>query len=106
MSTAFHPQTDGQTERMNRVLEEMLRSFGGQSMKTWDLHLPMCESAINNAFNESIRNTPFFLNYGRHPRTPSDISAVEIGSSPSNWKEHLTNLQDARSSAQRCLSSA
>ena len=106
MSTAFHPQTDGQTERMNRVLEEMLRSFGGQSMKTWDLHLPMCEFAINNAFNESIRNTPFFLNYGRHPRTPSNISAVEIGSSPSSWKEHLTNLQDARSSAQRCLSSA
>ena len=74
MSTAFHPQTDGQTERMNRVLEEMLRVFGGKALKTWDLHLPECEFAINNAFNASIRNTPFFLNYGRHPKSPSNIA--------------------------------
>ena len=74
-NTAFHPQTDGQTERMNRVLDEMLRVFGGKALKTWDLHLLECEFAINNiAFNASIRNTPFFLNYGRHPKSPSNIA--------------------------------
>ena len=78
MSTAFHPQSDGQTERMNRTLEEMLRAFVGPSKEEeWDKLLPCCEFAINNAFNESIRSTPFFLNYGRHPRTPTNHEVLQ-----------------------------
>jgi len=53
MSTAFLSQTDGQTERMNRTLEEMLRVFVSPSLTDWDNHLPCCEFAMNNAFNES-----------------------------------------------------
>ena len=72
MSTAFHPQSDGQTERMNRTLEETLRAFVG-SGKERDRLSPCCEFAMNNAmtnaFTESIRTMPFFLNYGRHPKT-------------------------------------
>ena len=69
----FHPQMDGQTERMNRTLEEMLRAFVSPRCDDWDTFLPCCEFAMNNAWNESIRTTPFFLNYGRHPRSPSDF---------------------------------
>jgi hypothetical protein len=70
LSSAYRPQTDGQTERMNRVLEEMLRSFTAPSAANWDKLLPMAEFAVNNAVNRSTGSTPFFLNYGRHPGTP------------------------------------
>ena len=70
LSTSFHPQTDGQTERTNRILEEMLRHYVSAEHDDWDAHLPMAEFAVNNAWQESTKHTPFFLNYGRHPLTP------------------------------------
>jgi Reverse transcriptase (RNA-dependent DNA polymerase)/RNase H-like domain found in reverse transcriptase/Integrase zinc binding domain/Chromo (CHRromatin Organisation MOdifier) domain/Retroviral aspartyl protease len=73
MSTAFHPQTDGQTERMNRVLEDMLRNYVDPCQDDWDKHLPMAEFAVNNSFNQSTKSTPFYLNFGEHPRTPLDL---------------------------------
>ena len=73
MSTAYHPQTDGQTERMNRIVEEMLRHYVNDRQTDWDLLLPCCEFAINNQYNESIKTTPFFLNHGYHPTLPVDI---------------------------------
>jgi hypothetical protein len=74
MSTAFHPQTDGQTERMNRVLEDMLRNYVDPRQDDWDMHLPLAEFAVNNSVNQSTKTTPFYLNYGEHPRTPLDIA--------------------------------
>lgn len=84
MSTAYHPQSDGQTERANRTLEEMLRAFVDQQHSDWDLHLAMCEFAVNNATQESTGETPFFLNYGRHPVSPSSMlrEFVPASSSP------------------------
>lgn len=70
LSTSFHPETDGQTERMNRSLEEFLRHFVNGQQSDWDKYLPLAEFAINNSWNESIRCTPFYLNYFRHPRLP------------------------------------
>jgi hypothetical protein len=73
-STAFHPQTDGQTERANRVLEDMLRHYvNAVSHTQWDMYLPMAEFAINNAYHESTRSTPFRLVYGHDPRSPLSI---------------------------------
>ena len=64
LSTTYHPQTDDQTERVNRVLEDLLRlcilNFGG----TWEEHLPLVEFAYNNSFQASIRMTPFKALYG------------------------------------------
>jgi hypothetical protein len=71
LSSAYHPQTDGQTERANRVLEEMLRAYVGPLQDDWDLLLPLAEFAVNSAWHESVRETPFYLNYGRHPVTPA-----------------------------------
>ena len=74
MSTANHPQTDGQTERMNRVLEDMLRHFINKHHNDWDQYLATAEFAINNAENSSVQNTPFWLNYGRHPWVPANMT--------------------------------
>jgi hypothetical protein len=69
-STAFHPETDGQTERMNRTVEETLRHYVSPNHTDWDKHLPMIEFAINNALQLSTSQTPFFMNTGAHPLTP------------------------------------
>jgi hypothetical protein len=70
-STAFHLQTDGQTERTNRTLEEMLRPYVSPSQDGWDLKLPCAEFAVNNATTAATGFSPFYLNYGRHPRGPA-----------------------------------
>lgn len=64
LSTAYHPQTDGQTERMNAVLEDMLRHYVSSDQTDWDEHLDMAEFAINSAHQESTGHSPFELNYG------------------------------------------
>ena len=76
MSTASHPQTDGQTERANRTLEDMLRHFINPAQNDWDVRLPCCEFAVNNAWNRATGSTPFFLNHGDHPRTPVNVDVV------------------------------
>ncbi|KAI1676228.1 reverse transcriptase [Pyrenophora tritici-repentis] len=68
LSTAYHPETDGQTERANSFLEQYLRSHVSYLQDDWSLWLPLAEFAANNAINESTQATPFFANYGFHPR--------------------------------------
>ena len=75
LSTAFHPQSDGQTERMNRVIEDMLRHYVSPTQTDWDDLLPLVEFAINSAWQQSVRQTPFVLNYGYQPRTPMSVAA-------------------------------
>uniref|UniRef100_H3H405 Integrase catalytic domain-containing protein n=1 Tax=Phytophthora ramorum TaxID=164328 RepID=H3H405_PHYRM len=70
MSTADHPQTDGQTERVNRVLEDTLRSVCAESPGTWSASLPMVEFALNNAVHASTGFSPFYLNGLRNPLVP------------------------------------
>ena len=70
LSIAFHSQTDGQTERINRTLEDMLRHYENPIHDKWDEQLAMAEFAINIAYQESTKNTPFRLNYFREPPTP------------------------------------
>lgn len=74
MSTAFHPQTDGQTERANRTIEELLRAYVNDRADNWDLHLPLVEFAYNNSRQASTHQSPFYLNYGHHPFTPTDLA--------------------------------
>jgi hypothetical protein len=69
-STSHHPQTDGQTERVNRVMEDYLRHYVRADQSDWDEHLAMAEFAFNNAVHESTQTTPFLLNYGLTPLTP------------------------------------
>ncbi|GJX35971.1 putative reverse transcriptase domain-containing protein [Tanacetum coccineum] len=77
MSTAYHPQTDGQSERTIQTLEDMLRAcvidFGG----SWDVHLPLAKFSYNNSYHSSIRCAPFEALYGRKCRLP--VLWAEIG---------------------------
>ena len=68
MSTAFHPQTDGATERFNRTAIEILRSFCNYKQDNWDILLPLVEFAINDSVNVTTGFTPFMLDLGYNPR--------------------------------------
>jgi transposase InsO family protein len=69
-SSAYHPQTDGQTERVNQILEDMLRACALQYERSWDKSLPYAEFSYNNSYQESLKMAPFKMLYGRRCRTP------------------------------------
>ena len=69
-STAFHPQTDGQSERVIRIMEDMLRSCVIDYEGSWDRHIPLVEFVYNNSFQSSIGMAPYEALYGRKCRTP------------------------------------
>jgi transposase InsO family protein len=73
LSTAFHPQTDGTTERVNRTLEQMLRNYVGYRQDDWDILLTPLEFAYNNAPQKATGFSPFFLNSGHNPNLPSSL---------------------------------
>jgi hypothetical protein len=82
-STAYHPQTDGQTERVNQELEQYLRLFVGERQDNWKELLPLAEFQYNNHVHASTQHSPFLLDTGRHPRMgfephaePSRVEAV------------------------------
>ena len=63
-STAFHPQTDGQTERVNQILEDMLRARALDYGSSWDDNLPYAEFSYNNSYQASLKMAPFEALYG------------------------------------------
>jgi hypothetical protein len=63
-SMAYHPQTDGQMERVNREVEKYLRTFVNHKQDDWADWLPLAEFTFNNSIHEATRQTPFFLNKG------------------------------------------
>ena len=80
LSTAFHPQTDGQTERVNQTLEQYLRVFSNYYQDDWAAHLPLAEFAYNNMMNASTNFSPFFVNYGFHPKADGLYQKNSAGS--------------------------
>jgi transposase InsO family protein len=69
-SSAYHPQTDSQTERTNQILEDMLRACALQDKLCWDKRLPYVEFTYNNSYQASLKMSPFEALYGRNCRTP------------------------------------
>ena len=80
MATAYHRQTDGQTERVNGVLEDTVRHFVGPFQQGWDDLLAPVEFVLNNPEHHSIRNTPFMLKYGPDPHDPvvSNLPSLNV----------------------------
>jgi hypothetical protein len=76
-SSAYHPQTDGQTERVNQIIKDMLRTCALSDGLKWDQHLPLTEFSYNNSYQEGIKMSPFEALYGRSCRT--SLSWSEIG---------------------------
>ena len=92
MSTAYHPQSDGLTERNNRTLEESLRNYVNYHQTNWDTLLPLAEFAYNNAVHSSTGYSPFFLNSGQHPVTPSTFEVrkqVQVNDAAATMLEEL-----------------
>ncbi|GJR45438.1 ribonuclease H-like domain-containing protein [Tanacetum coccineum] len=70
MSTAYHPEMDGQSERIIQTLKDMLRACVIDFGKSWDQHFPIVECSYNNSYHESIKAAPFKALYGRKCRSP------------------------------------
>jgi len=80
LSTAFHPQSDGQTERTNQTIEHYIRAFGDYQQSDWSTLLPLAEFAYNNSFHSAIGMSPFFATYGYHPTATLNASTVSLQS--------------------------
>ena len=73
LSTAYHPQTDGQSEITHRTIEQILRAFVSPQHDDWSTWLPIAEFAYNSHVHTSTGQTPFFSNFGFHPTAPSSL---------------------------------
>lgn len=107
MSTAFHPQTDGQTERANRTLEEGLRAYVSRRQDDWDQHLIPLEIAYNNSVQASTGFTPFYLNSGQHFQLPLHRALLpeNVSANPSS-ADRLSQLARDLSAAESNLVAA
>ena len=76
-SSTYHPETDGQRERVNQVLEDMLRMYVMDRQTHWEDYLYLVEFAYNNGYHSSIGMAPFQALYGRPCRTPLSWDSLE-----------------------------
>ena len=90
-SSAFHPQTDGQTEVVNWSLGDLLRCLVGDKLGNWDLLLPIAEFAYNNFVNRSTGKSPFEIVTGFSPRQPIDLIPLPADYKPSNSAQDFAN---------------
>jgi len=97
MSTAFHPQMDGQTERLNQTIEAYLRAFVGHEQDDWVRLLPMAEFAYNNSVTTGNGVTPFYANYGFHPQTinPPDKKDEPFNPASMVYGHWMTTIHDS-----------
>ena len=79
MSTSDHSQTNGQTERVNRVVEDILRSVFAETPKRWSSMLPVVEFSLNNSAHASTGYTPFYVNGLTHPRVSLTLPPSGLG---------------------------
>lgn len=91
-STAFHPQTNGQSERVIQIMEDMLRSCVIDFRGSWEDYLLLAEFAYNNSYQSSIRLAPFEALYGRRCRTPT--YSTKLGERRVLGPEFISNTED------------
>ncbi|KAH0987767.1 hypothetical protein GBA52_014944 [Prunus armeniaca] len=104
-STAFHPQTDGQSERIIQTLEDMLRACALQFRGDWDEKLPLMEFAYNNSYQASIKMSPYDALYGKQCRTPFYWDEVgenrlEVSDDVERTKEQVKIIRERLKAAQ------
>ncbi|GKA00780.1 putative nucleotidyltransferase, ribonuclease H [Tanacetum coccineum] len=94
-SSAYHPQTDGQTEVVNRSLGNLLRCLVGDHVKAWDQKLCQAEFAHNHAVNRSTGFSPFQVVYSAQPRGPLDLMSLPVsGSVPKKVQDFVEGLRE------------
>ena len=103
LSSAFHPQTDGQSERMFRTVQEMLRCFISFSQKDWKRYLPGLEFAFNNHVNDATSYSPFFLEYGHDPLSVADVLLSDESANEESTQTFLQDIQEASEKAKQAI---
>ena len=101
MSTTFHPQTDGRSEKTIQVLEDMLRACVLDHQGSWEEHLPLVEFAYNNSYQASIQMAPYEALYGRPCRSP--LCWTEVGESSITGPNMFRDTFEKVSLIRQCL---
>ena len=108
LSTAYHPQTDSHTERVNQTLEQYLRCYCSNQQDDWVNLLPLAEYAYNSATQESSKVSPFYANYGFEPDATWPLPKRKIDNlDPSSevinskWKTTWDMMREELHKAQR-----
>ena len=99
LSTAYHPQTDGQTERVNQEIEQYLRLFVNYRQDDWTDWLSIAEFSHNNRLHTSTDHSPFYLNYGRQPRSSFTIPTNLTVESAEDFAQRMKTLHKQTTSA-------
>ena len=105
MSTAYHPQTDGQSERTIQTLGDMLRACVIDFGNAWDTHLPLIEFSYNNSYHTSIKAAPFEALYGRKCRSPvcwAEVGDTQLAQSQTN-DSNLTGPEIIRETTEKII---
>jgi hypothetical protein len=105
MSTGFHPQTDGQTEHVNRVLEELIRAYVAINQTNWVDCLPTAEFTYNYAVHSSTQKTPFEVVYDKNPLIPSTLFIPKVKNPAASaflnkWQANFQLAKEALAKAQ------
>ena len=90
-SSPYRPQSNGLVERNNKTIGNALRSYCMSNQETWDLYLPSIVFSMNNTENRSTGYSPFFLTYGRNPKTVID-TAINLGDKEKNILQSVTDM--------------
>ena len=93
-NTAFHPQTDGQTERVNQSLEQYLRQYCNYELDNWNDLLPLAEYAYNNSATTATQMSPFFANYGFHPQTNLPVEKESKNPAFRNYAHWMESIHE------------
>ena len=106
LSTAFHPETDGQSERAFRTLQEMLRCYISYTQKDWYQYLPGLEFAYNNHVNDTPQQSPFFVEYGQNPFSIADTLLSDDSSEKADINDAAQRFFDDIQSATKIAQSS
>ena len=103
LSTAFHPQTDGSTERVNQEIEQYIRAFCNASMSNWPELLPKAEFAHNSKIHSATKKAPFELLMGYHPQFQPHIKPDPL---IPTTEQHMMEMEKSREKAKVSLTLA
>ena len=93
-STAYHPQSDGQTERVNAILENYLRHYASYQQDDWVDYLPLAEFSYNNSVHDASRVSPFFANFGFHPTFSPSLTRTASAPAATEFAARLSFIRD------------
>ena len=94
LSTAFHPETDGQTERINAIMEQYLRGYVNYQQDDWVRYLHLAEFAANNQVSDTLGISPFFANLGFHPRCSFELDVRQDNPEEIDAQRFATHLSE------------